>query len=300
MLTADIQIRDPFILPVPPYYYLYGTTDPDAWGTHAEGFDCYRSADLQHWEGPLPVFRPAADFWGTQNFWAPEVHAYGGRYYLLASFKAAQRYRGTHILVADQPAGPFQPLMPGPSTPPNWECLDGTLFVDEQRQPWLVFCQEWVQVHNGAIFALRLSEDLKQPAGRPVYLFSASEAAWVKPFFPHPPRSDHAAETVPPFPCYVTDGPWLHRTAAGELLMLWSSGGYAGYALGVARSLSGQVTGPWAQEDAPLFGQDGGHGMLFRTFSGQLTLALHAPNQTPLERARFIPMEETAAGLRLR
>ena len=80
MNIADIQIRDPFILPVQPYYYLYGTTDPDAWGLSAEGFNCYRNPDLQSWEGPSPIFRPSPTFWGTHNFWAPEVHAYAGRY----------------------------------------------------------------------------------------------------------------------------------------------------------------------------------------------------------------------------
>jgi hypothetical protein len=37
---------------------------------------------------------------------------------------------------------------------------------------------------------------------------------------------------------------------------------------------------------------DGGHGILFRTFEGQLTLALHAPNGGGKERARFIPVCE--------
>ena len=298
MLTADIQIRDPFVLPVAPYYYLYGTTDPNCWAGAGEGFNAFRSPDLENWEGPFPIFRASPTFWGTMHFWAPEVHAYAGRYYLFASFKAPQRYRATQILVADQPEGPFEPLIEGPSTPANWECLDGTLYVDEQRRPWLVFCHEWVQVHNGAMYALPLSADLKQPAGRPVFLFSASEAPWVKPFA-HPHWSVAPGGPLEPFPCYVTDGPWLHRTAAGQLLMLWSSGGHAGYTLGVARSLSGLVTGPWEQQATPLYSQDGGHGMLFRTFEGQLRLVLHAPNATPLERARILPVEETEAGLRL-
>ncbi len=85
MKTEDIQIRDPFILPVPEegLYYLFGTTskrpfaiEPDAW----DGFDGYRSRDLQEWEGPFPAFRPAPGFWATTQFWAPEVHRYQGRY----------------------------------------------------------------------------------------------------------------------------------------------------------------------------------------------------------------------------
>ncbi|MUT64558.1 hypothetical protein [Paenibacillus sp. NEAU-GSW1] len=49
---------------------------------------------------------------------------------------------------------------------------------------------------------------------------------------------------------------------------------------------------PWTQDAETLFPQDGGHGMLFRTFEGKLMLTMHAPNQQPLERAVFIEVEE--------
>jgi beta-xylosidase len=296
MKTSEIQIRDPFILPVRPYYYLYGTTDANCWGGPGEGFNCFRSTDLENWEGPFPAFRPPEGFWGTMNFWAPEVHFYQGRYFMLASFKAPNRYRGTQILVAGQPEGPFQPLTDGPITPANWECLDGTLHVDKEGQPWIVFCHEWVQVHNGGMYTLPLSVDLTQPEGRPVFLFNASEANWVKPFKRSLSTAD-AGDTIPPFPCYVTDGPFLHRNADGDLLMLWSSHGIEGYAMGLAHSLSGHITGPWVQQETPLWGKDGGHGMIFRDFKGQLYMTLHTPNDTPNERAKFIPISEDGSQL---
>jgi hypothetical protein len=122
MKTADIQIRDPFVVPEPKEnaYYLFGTTDKNCWRGPAEGFDCYRSKDLREWEGPIPAFRPPASFWATQNFWAPEVHRFGGRYYMFASFKAERRYRGTQILSSAHIAGPYAPLTDGPITPPDW------------------------------------------------------------------------------------------------------------------------------------------------------------------------------------
>lgn len=79
--------------------------------------------------------------------------------------------------------------------------------------------------------------------------------------------------------------------------MLWSSFGQEGYALGVARSLSGEVTGPWEHVSEPLFARDGGHGMLFRTFDGQLVLSLHRPNKGPLERTRLFLVGERPDGL---
>jgi arabinan endo-1,5-alpha-L-arabinosidase len=102
-----------------------------------------------------------------------------------------------------------------------------------------------------------------------------------------------------PFPVYVTDGPFLHRTEAGSLLMLWSSAGENGYTLGVARSESGRVEGPWSQQPEPLWSDDGGHGMIFRSFDGQLWMALHGPNITPQERPLFIPIRELPDGLAL-
>ena len=109
--NADIWIRDPFVVSVPEEgrYYLYGTRGAETWGGRATGFDGYRSADLENWEGPFVVFRPAADFWSDRQYWAPEVHRYRGRYYLFATFKAEGVCRGTQVLVADGPGGPFVP-----------------------------------------------------------------------------------------------------------------------------------------------------------------------------------------------
>jgi arabinan endo-1,5-alpha-L-arabinosidase len=90
LVSQQIQIRDPFVLPVERErkYYLYGTTDPNCWHGPATGFDAYVSDDLENWLGPIEAFRPSYDFWADQNFWAPEVHFYDNRYFMLASFKA--------------------------------------------------------------------------------------------------------------------------------------------------------------------------------------------------------------------
>lgn len=279
--TKDFRIRDPFILAhgESGTYYLFGTTDENVWSGPAVGFDVYRSRDLAEWEGPFPAFRPEPGFWADRQFWAPEVFAYGGRYYMFASFKAEGAARGTQVLAADGPSGPYAPLTGKPLTPPDWECLDGTLYVDEDGTPWMVFCQEWLQVRDGKMCAVPLTRDLKERAGEPVVLFAASSAPWVRPS-----REGNC----------VTDGPFLYRSEDGQLLMLWSSIGEKGYAMGIARSETGTVTGPWVHDEEPLFGEDGGHGMLFRTFGGELAMAIHAPNRSPHERAVFIPVREEA------
>ncbi len=290
MLTnAEINIRDPFVLPVAAEqrYYLYGTRGSETWTSHATGIDYYTGADLQHWEGPFPAFRPPADFWSDRNFWAPEVYRYHGRYFMFASFKADGVHRGTQILAAETPRGPFLPISGAPVTPHDWECLDGTLFVDADDHPSIVFCHEWVQVGDGEICALRLSDDLTSAVGEPRLLFHASEAAWALEI--------NSKGRIG----YVTDGPFLHRLASGVLLLLWSSHSVGGYTVGIARSSSGDLTGSWQQLPEPLFAGDGGHCMIFRAFDGQLWLALHQPNPTPDERPQFIPLRETGSSLEI-
>jgi hypothetical protein len=285
--NADIHIRDPFVLPIlaEKQYYLYGTIGAEAWTSAASGIDYYTSADLQNWEGPFPAFRPPAGFWADRNFWASEVHVFRGRYYLFASFKAEGACRGTQILAADSPRGPFVPISDRPVTPRDWECLDGTLFVDVNNQPWIVFCHEWVQVGDGEICTLRLSDDLTSAVGEPQVLFHASEAPWAIELNSKGRKG------------YVTDGPWLHRLASGDLLMLWSSFGEGGYTVGVAKSPSGDIAGHWEQMPVPLYVGDGGHCMTFRTFDGQLLLAYHRPNASPDERPYFVPVLENKSSL---
>ncbi|MFN2116831.1 MAG: family 43 glycosylhydrolase [Candidatus Promineifilaceae bacterium] len=162
-----------------------------------------------NWEGPIPAFRPADDFWGKENFWAPEVHGFNDRFYMFAFFKAEKQYRATQILTAENVFGPYLPLTGEPITPTNWQCLDGTFFVDDGGEPWIVFCHEWVQIHIGSICAMRLNPDLTEAAGRPTFLINASESPWVK----KSGWPDEGSKYW--FPTYVTDGPFIHRLRRG-------------------------------------------------------------------------------------
>ncbi|MBU3199933.1 glycoside hydrolase family 43 protein [Clostridium estertheticum] len=291
MKRENIQIRDPFILTIKNdmNYYMYGTTDKNAWEGKPTGFDVYLSKDLENWDGPFAVFRPTNDFWADQNFWAPEVYFYNGMFYMFASFKANKRCRGTQILISNTPRGPFITHSDGPVTPANWECLDGTLHIDNFGDPWMVFCHEWLQVQDGEICAIKLTRDLKCVIRDPILLFKASEATWVYPIA----KSNSADEKNN----FVTDGPFMYTSENGELLMLWSSQGVEGYAIGISQSTTGKVEGPWIQADKTLFAKDGGHGMLFKTFFGELMLTIHRPNNSPAERVIFLPLVESNGSL---
>ncbi|AEF83292.1 glycoside hydrolase family 43 protein [Leadbettera azotonutricia] len=292
MHISDIQIRDPFVVPEDEVYYLFGSTDKDIWKSRGTGFDGYISrGGLSEFEGPFPVFRPPEDFWSETNFWAPEVHRYNGSWYMFATFKPKEGRRGTAILKSEGGVtGPYNPWSlnasgsSGPVTPAEWECLDGTLYLDAEGRPWMIFCHEWQQVADGEICLLPLTEDLKSAAGKPELLFRASEAPWASPLKPDPARNRLPGN-------YVTDGPNLYTAKNGALLMLWSSFGPDGaYRIGLAKSESGLVTGPWKQLKDPLYSADGGHGMLFHSVEGKLYLTVHTPNKTPNERPIFIEM----------
>ncbi len=290
MELENIQIRDPFILLIEDNYYLFGSTDKDIWSKGARtGFDVYKSEDLQEWQGPFAAFRPKDDFWGKDNFWAPEVYPYNGAYYMFASFRNQDGMRGTGVLRGKTVLGPYEPWSEGPVTPSHWMSLDGTLYLDKENKPWLVFCHEWVQIGDGTVCALPLSMDLRQAIGDPIQLFSSSEALW----------SREAESKSNRIKGYVTDGCNLFQHADKSLLLLWSCMGEEGYCIGYARSLTGDLLGPWEQCSSPLYSKDGGHGMIFKDKNGQLFLSIHAPNRTPEERARFIPLKEIPGGLAL-
>jgi len=184
---SEIRIRDPYVLAddATKTYYLYAQMGNRA-GAQQRGVEVYTSKDLKSWEGPGPVFVVPEDFWAKESVWAPEVHAFRGRYYLFVTFTGRQVWgkapqgpemgpRGTQVLVSDWPAGPFKPFRNGPHTPDDWMSLDGTLWV-EDGTPWMVFCHEWIQIEDGTMELVRLKPDLSGVIGEPKTLFRATEA----------------------------------------------------------------------------------------------------------------------------
>ena len=266
---------------------MYGTFGSSTWSSDLSHFDVYVSDDLENWSEPHCCFAPPKGFWGTKNFWAPEVHVWKGAFYMFASFKSDTCCRGTAILRADSPMGPFAPHSDGAVTPADWECLDGTLYVSKAGTPYMVFCHEWVQVGDGEMCAMPLTDDLKAAAGEAKLLFRASEPEWSRSVGERNGKNG-----------YVTDGPFFWRTADGTLLCLWASFSDEGYTEAVAVSDNGEIDGAFRHIE-PLFRKDGGHGMIFRGLNGELYLTLHSPNKTPDERPVFRRLTERPDGVEL-
>ena len=288
----DVHISDPFIYadPITKKYYTYvqfidRKRFPDI-EVDEPCFFVLESKDLINWSKPEICFRKG-DFWADMDYWAPEMHFWKGKYYLISSFRAKGTYRRCQCLVGDSPKGPFRPIKQEPVTPDGWHCLDGTLYVDRRDNPWMVFCHEWLQVNDGQICAVPLSDDLGSAIGEPIVLFRASDGLWTS-------QKLEAGKGGG----WVTDGPYLHRLSNGELVMLWSSFSECGnYTTGFAKSASGDIRGPWIHDERVLYAMDGAHSMLFNTFGGQLMMSLHCPNRHQDKRILLFEMEERNGGL---
>lgn len=273
MKCEDINIRDPYILVYGNTYYMYGTRGKNAFKGEEYGFDVYKSTDLKNWEGPIEVFHRPEQFFSKKSYWAPEVHLYNGVFYMFATFENMTKGLGTAILRSDSPEGPFEPWSDGYVTPKKSRCLDGTLYIAQDNKPYMIYCHEWKEIHDGTVCAIPLAEDLKKAIGEPRVLFSGSRA---KPF---------AKKFL--FRNYVTDGPFLIRTDDNKLHMLWSTYAKTGYVEALAHSDTDEISGNWSVDEIPLYNRDGGHGMIFKDFEGTYHLVLHYPNTPEKEHPCF-------------
>ena len=269
------KLRDPFVLEHNGKYYVYGT-----------GWNCYKSIRGTLDGGFMKLSNVVTTPDDAQkDFWAPEVYEYNGAFYMFTTYYSSKNnHRGCAVFRSDIPEGPFTLVSDGHVTPSDWDSIDGTLYIDGDGQPWMVFVHEWTSMPDsvGAMAAAKLSSDLSRFISEPIQLFRATDAPWA--------RSG------------VTDGCFMYTASNGELLMLWSNFGEDGYSVGVARSDNGRLDGNWTNDPEPIYSKtlhgtyDGGHPMLFRSIEGALYMSIHSPNtDTDTRKAKpvFIPFFET-------
>ena len=278
MKCSDINIRDPFIVLKDGIYYMYGTRAV-RFGNQTGGFDVYTSSDLETWSDPIPCFDSEKYGLNRAVNWAPEVHAYRGSYYMFATFTQESGLKGTCVLKSDSLTGPFVPHGDILLTPAEWECLDGTLYVSPDGVPYLVFCHEHMQIIDGTICCMELSDDLTHPVGEPTLLFKASDCPYADAYPMN--GTDH----------YVTDGPFMYRSKTGEQFMIWSSFIKGAYVELIARFAGGKLCTEF-EHMPPLYTKDGGHGMVFHTTDGRLFFTFHSPNASGHEHPCFIEIKD--------
>ncbi len=287
MIKTNIEnLRDPFIILENNKYYMYGTGVKTKRNWNDTFWACYINesgrldGEWKKTESPVYITPENAE----KNFWAPEVHKYKGCYYMFATYYSSlTNHRGCTILKSSSPEGPFMEITNGHITPADWDAIDGTFYVDEDGQPWMIFVHEWTSTDDktGRMAAAKLSDDLTHFISEPIELFRADDPEWTDQ--------------------KITDGCFMYKSKDEKLLMIWSINWKEGYCEAIARSENGKITGKWVQEKEPFFSKlttgeyDGGHGMIFKDTDGQIYLAVHSPN-TPTEEtgqnALFIPLVE--------
>lgn len=285
----DVFVRDPCVLAYGGYYFMYGTGLASC-----PGYGCVVSKDLENWSNSVNVFDGSKqeNFDGIADFWAPECYYYNGSFYIFATYRSGTTsHRGVSILKSDSPLGPFKEITAGHITPHEWDSIDGTLYIDQKGEPWMIFVHEWTSMPDGIgdMSYAKLSEDLTEFTTEPVTMFKANDPLWTVSF--------------------VTDGPFPYRTSDGSLVMLWSNGASSGgYSVGIARSSNGEIDGEWTHENLPLYMRgdfhdlDGGHGMIFETYDGRKMLSIHSPNSSGeiKTHAVFYEIEDTGDSVKIK
>jgi arabinan endo-1,5-alpha-L-arabinosidase len=273
--TGSDSVRDPFILHYNGKYYMYST----GWVVRQTRSDNLTS----RFTAGVECVKTPSDCAGDK--WAPEVYEINGKFYMIATYKSSKTgHRGCAVFVSDEPGKGFTIISDGHVTPSDWDSIDGTLYFDEDGQPWMIFVHEWTSTDDGVgrMACAKMSDDLTHFISEPVELFRATDAPWAR--------------------YTITDGCFMYRTKGGKLLMLWSNLDAGGYCVGVAESETGLVTGPWIQHEEPLYSKtyteeyDGGHGMIFTDGSGYMWMVIHSPNggisagrvETPI----LVPLKE--------
>lgn len=274
MLISDIRIRDPFVFPEEGSYYILGTTGEDCWN-RGSSLTLYRSEDLI---SARPVVQYMTDaLGGYSQLWAPELHKYRGRYYLLLSVFCKEKGRGSILLSAARKEENFLPLTGDYITPAGWTCLDATLFLFRGK-PYLIFSNEWVntvtQDGDGSLFVASLSEDLTRLTCAPKKIVSGKYCGFSKPI-----REGKVCG-------YVAEGPFAFEEG-GRIVLTWSTFTEEGYC--VCESIAEDIFGEYRFEKF-LYRKDGGHAMVFWQ-DGIKKLVLHRPNCSPLERMHILDFE---------
>lgn len=160
-----VALADPSVLRHGGTYYLYGTSAP------SQGFHCWTSPDLVHWEAHPFAYRRTSRSWGRDHFWAPCVVEYGGSFLMYYSCVGPVRGgRTSHrICVArsDSPLGPFVDVRT-PLLDLGYATIDAEVFVDADGRGYLYFSRDISENPVSEVYAVRLTPDLLGVAGDPV------------------------------------------------------------------------------------------------------------------------------------
>lgn len=234
---------DPFVLRTEEgEYFAYGTAEP---GEDRRLFPMLRSSDLVHWEALGGALEPLRDP-PAVTYWAPEVAAANGQYFLFysASTSTSDEHHRIRVAIADHPAGPFhdsgQILIPQLGF-----TIDASPFFDPVRKQWYLFFAtdyESDEPTGTGLGVVRLCDSMTGVIGEPRIVTRAT-ASWQV----YERNRNYKGKVWPAWHC--VEGPFalFHE---GKYFCLYSAGAWHGDNYGVGFCVADDPMGPWRDEFA--------------------------------------------------
>lgn len=146
----DVPLPDPHVYVEGETYYIVGTSD-----RNIDVVDCYVTEDFVTYTPHYAIYDPSLyNGWESDKpeIYAPEIYCFDGTYYMYYSAMdtVGKGTRRCSVVVADNPLGPYEPLVndevDGLNNPlfQNDEvcptrCLDTTIFTDDDGKMYMYF-----------------------------------------------------------------------------------------------------------------------------------------------------------------
>jgi beta-xylosidase len=237
----NVRMGDPFVLFYNNSYYLYGTNSSN------DGFICWSSPNLRDWKNEGYIYRAVdTTYFGSGNFWAPEVIFYKGIFYLTYSCNVRSSPKGMLICLAESksPTGPFTDKYT-PLFDKGFSCIDGHIFIDKSKI-YLYFDRvgtagTWPDSYMfGIIYAMELDKKTLMPVGDTIRCLEALQP-WENPLSKI---------------SRCNEGAFVLKTK-GMYYMTFSFGHYADQNYGIGYAVSKAPFGPWMKPaNNPLIKKD--------------------------------------------
>lgn len=236
---------DPFVMLVGGVWYAYGT-DMLPGGPRVIGL--LRSEDLVSWQ-PLEraLERPPLPPEESDQFWAPEVAAVDGRFYMYYSTGFQDRNHRIRLAVSDVPEGPFRDVG-GALTADEPFAIDPHPFRDDDGTWYLYYARDFLDGERvGTALVVDRLVDMATLAGSPRTVLRAS-ADWqiyrrARPMYGGV------------YDWHTLEGPFV-RKRDGRYYCFYSGGAWEeenyGVSYAVADSPLGPFTEPPAAREGPL------------------------------------------------
>ena len=262
---------DPFVLRVGEEYYAYGT------GSKPGGriFEVLHSRDLVQWEHLGGALEPLSDPAAT-TYWAPEVLASDGRYFMYYSVGQEDRNHVIRVAVADAPSGPFRDCGTELSAHERF-AIDASPYRDDNGDLYLFYARDVLEGDRvGTSLAVdRLVSETKLEGNPRTVLRATGDWQLFRA-----QRSMYGEV----YDWYTLEGPFVVRRD-DTYYCFYSGGAWEEDNYGVSYGIADHPLGPWTEPAATgptvLATVEGrvigpGHNSVVTTPAGQDYLVYHA------------------------